>query len=491
MRSGGILMPISSLPSPYGIGTMGKQAREFVDFLQAAGQRYWQILPICPTSYGDSPYQTFSTFAGNPYFIDLQELTRAGYLEDADYRDVDWEDADGRVNYGAMYQKRYPVLRKAFARFMTDPPADFLDFCRHEADWLEDYALFMALKDRHGGAPWQDWEKPLRFREPEALEAAKRSCREDIDFWKCVQYLFYRQWAELKGYANERGVSIIGDVPIYVSGDSVDVWANPQEFQLGEDLEPVEVSGCPPDSFAEGGQLWGNPLFDWERMKEDGYRWWVRRIAYQCEIYDVLRIDHFRGFEAYYAIPNGAPDAKNGRWRPGPGIALFQAVKEAIGDKPIIVEDLGFMTDGVRKLVRDTGYPNMKVLQFGFDSRDDSDYLPHNFTRNSVAYTGTHDNSPVLGWLRGAPTQDAAFAVDYLCIDPKEGCHWGMMRGVWSSVSDLAIVQMQDVLGLGDEARMNVPSTVGENWRWRMAPDALSAKLAQRLRHQMELYRRI
>ena len=491
MRSGGILLPIFSLPGPYGIGTMGKEAREFVDFLQAAGQRYWQILPICPTSYGDSPYQTFSTFAGNPYLIDLRELHRMGLLTPKDYRNVDWEDADGRIHYGAMYQKRYPILRRAYMRFRAAPPADYQDFCCREAHWLEDYALFMALKEAQGGAAWQEWPEALRRRETEAMDEACTATGEEQEFWKCVQYLFYRQWAALKEYANSRGVFIIGDLPIYVSGDSVDVWANPGQFQLDENLVPKEVAGVPPDPFTADGQLWGNPLFDWETMERDGYQWWIRRVAHQCKIYDVVRMDHFRGFEAYYAVPYGAPNARNGQWRKGPGIALFRALEAALGKQNMIAEDLGFLTDGVRQLLRESGLPGMKVLEFAFNSREDSDYLPHNYDKHCTVYTGTHDNSTVLGWMKTADPADVAYATEYLRLNSKEGFHWGMMRGAWSSVGDLAVVQMQDVLGLDDSARINTPSTVGDNWCWRMPPKSLRAALARKLRREMEIYRRI
>lgn len=490
MRSGGILLPIFALPSPYGVGTMGAEARKFVDFLQSAGQRYWQILPVCPTSFGDSPYQSFSTSAGNPYFIDLDQLKMDGLLTDEDLAGIEWDNGDNRVDYGRLYAQRYPVLRKAFERFVRDPAEDFMGFCGYH-DWLEDYALFMALKDANGGRPWQEWPEPLRRREPQAIAEAKQTYSADMAFWKFLQYLFYRQWWDLKRYANDRGVSIIGDVPIYVSGDSVDVWANPGQFQLDEDLRPTEVAGCPPDAFSADGQLWGNPLFDWDKMEREGYNWWVKRIAHQASIYDVLRIDHFRGFEAYFAIPYGAPNAREGQWRPGPGMKLFHKINEAVGKMPIIAEDLGFLTDGVRQLLADSGYPGMKVLEFAFDSREDSDYLPHNYPKNCVVYTGTHDNSTIMGWFDSAKAEDVALAVDYLKLTEEEGYNWGMMRGAWASVGDLAVVQMQDVLGLGDEARMNTPSTVGANWQWRMEPGAYDEALAAKLRHQMELYHRI
>ena len=493
MRSSGVLMHLSSLPSDYGIGSMGRTAREFVDFLADAGQSYWQLLPICPTSYGDSPYQSFSTFAGNPYFIDLDELCRDGLLLRKEYADVDWESEPDCVNYGALYQKRYAILRLAAARFAQKPDPHFSDFCRRNGDWLEDFALFMALKDAHGGAAWSHWEPKLRTRQPEALAAARQQYAGDVEFWKIVQFLFFRQWDALRAYANEKGVSIIGDMPIYVSLDSADVWAEPKLFQLDGDLSPREVSGCPADGFSADGQLWGNPLFDWDYMAADGYRWWVRRIGYLCGVYNVLRIDHFRGFDSYYAIPNGAQSAKDGHWRKGPGMALFRAVEQAIGKQQIIAEDLGFLTDSVRKLLRDSGFPGMKVLLLAFDGRDDSghDYLPHNLNACCVAYIGTHDNDTVQGWMASANPEDAAFAKEYLHLTQEEGYHWGMMRGLWSSAAGLTVVQAQDLLGLGSESRMNVPSSVGSNWRWRALPGAFTPELAGRLYRAMEVYDRL
>ncbi|MGN1002496.1 MAG: 4-alpha-glucanotransferase [Oscillospiraceae bacterium] len=492
MRSSGVLMHLSSLPSPGGIGTMGRAAYEFVDFLAAAGQSYWQLLPVCPTSFGDSPYQSFSTFAGNPYFIDLEELEHRGLLRRKEYEDIDWESAPDTVNYGALYRKRYPILQLAAARFLAAPPEDFERFCRENAFWLEDYALFMALKERHGGAAWSDWPPELRGREPEALAAARRDCGAALDFWQVLQYLFYAQWRALRTYANGKGVAIIGDMPIYVSLDSVDVWSHPELFQLDESRRPKEVSGCPPDAFSENGQLWGNPLFDWERMEQDGYAWWVRRIGFLCEVYNVLRIDHFRGFDSYYAIPNGAADAREGHWREGPGMKLFRVVERSIGQQPIIAEDLGFMTDSVRRLLADSGFPGMKILQFGFDSRDanSGDHLLHRFPVHCVAYTGTHDNDTLLGWLQTADPADTARARDYLRLTGRED-NWGMMRALWASTAELTVVQAQDILGLGSEARMNTPSTTGNNWRWRALPGRFTPELAQRLRHCMELYGRL
>ncbi|MDE7170947.1 MAG: 4-alpha-glucanotransferase [Oscillospiraceae bacterium] len=491
MRTAGILMPISSLPSPYGIGTLGAAAREFADFLAAAGQTYWQVLPICPTSYGDSPYQSFSSFAGNPYFIDLDDLAADGLLEPDEYQDLNWGDNPESVDYGLMYITRYPVLKKAARRLLANPPREYKMFCK-TSTWLDDYALFMALKDKHGGASWFTWEQGIRLRRKSALAAAKKELADEVDFWKAVQFLFIRQWNAFKAYANGLGISIIGDVPIYVSGDSADVWANPDQFQLDENGLPTEVAGCPPDGFSADGQLWGNPLFNWDRMKQDGYQWWLRRIAFQFQLYDTLRIDHFRGFDAYYAIPYGDTTAKNGRWRPGPGLDFFKAVNARLGEQDIIAEDLGFLTDSVRELLRDTGYPGMKVLEFAFDSRDTgSDYLPHCYPTHCVAYTGTHDNDTILGWMATAPKKDVSFAKAYLRLSSREGYHWGMMRGAWASPADLAIMQAQDLLGLGAEARMNIPSTLGENWKWRALPGVFTPQLANRLHREMQVYQRL
>ena len=486
-------MAISSLPSPWGIGTLGAEARAFADFLQAGGQSCWQMLPIGPTSYGDSPYQSFSSYAGNPYFIDLDELAAEGLLKPEEYRDLNWGDDPERVDYARLYALRFPVLRLACGRLWQRDEGAVEAFCRGNRDWLEDYALFMALKDRHGGKSWQEWPRGERLREEAALERARRALEEEVRFWKGVQYLFFRQWRALKRYANDRGISILGDLPIYVSGDSADVWANPRQFQLDGEGRPTEVAGCPPDGFSEDGQLWGNPLFNWDRMREEGYRWWIRRIAFQFTVYDSLRIDHFRGFDSYYAIPYGDKTARNGRWRPGPGIDFFRAVRRQLGRRDIIAEDLGFLTPSVHKLLRQTGYPGMKVLEFAFDSRDTgSDYLPHCYTPHCVVYTGTHDNDTVQGWMASAPRKDVAFAREYLRLSRREGYHWGMMRSAWASAADLAVMQMQDLLGLGSEARMNTPSTLGgSNWRWRALPGSFSPALARRLRREMKVYQRL
>ena len=490
MRQNGILMHITSLPSPYGIGTMGQAAREFVDFLEEAGQSCWQILPVCPTSYGDSPYQSFSTFAGNPYFIDLDYLAEEGLLEPQEYQDIDWGSGD-EVDYGLMYELRFPVLRMACTRLWEQKAEAIHSFCWQQGQWIQDYSLFMALKNHFDGAAWSTWPENIRRREPEALRQMEEMLSEHIHFWKALQYLFVSQWNDLKKYANERGISIIGDVPIYVAGDSVDVWSNPDLFYLDDTLQPIKVAGCPPDGFSADGQLWGNPLFNWDKMKEDGYKWWIERIAYQCAIYDTLRIDHFRGFDAYYAIPFGDENARRGSWCEGPGIALFQAIQNAIGRQNIIAEDLGFLTDSVKTMLEQTGYPGMKVLQFAFDSRDGGGYLPHSYPENCVAYIGTHDNTTVTGWFLEAPKQDTDNAKEYLNLTKAEGYHWGMMRGLWASNATLTIVQMQDLLGLGSESRMNTPATVGINWKWRAISGSYGTKLANKLYQKMELYSRL
>lgn len=492
MRKSGILMHISSLASPYGIGTLGKEARAFVDFLKESGQSYWQLLPICPTSYGDSPYQSYSTFAGNPYFIDLDMLSEEGLLNKEEYEHINWESEPERVNYGALYEKRYPLLHIAADRFLANPPKAFATFCEAQKGWLDDYALFMALKDAHNGASWWEWRKELRNCEPDAIANAKKEYEKAILFWKAIQYLFFEQWNLLKAYANQNGVEIIGDLPIYVSLDSVDVWSSPKLFQLDENKVPKEVAGCPPDGFSADGQLWGNPLYDWDYMEETGYQWWINRIDYLCNIYDILRIDHFRGFEAYYAIPYGDKTAHNGTWKPGPGMKLFDAVEKAIGKKCIIAEDLGFLTEGVYQLLRDSGFPGMKVLEFAFDSRDESGnaYLPRNYIENCVAYTGTHDNEPIMGWMETANPEDVEYAKEYLKLSEEEGYNWGMMRAIFESVADTTIVQAQDILALGSESRMNAPSTVGRNWQWRANKGVFTPELAQKLKGLMTLYER-
>ena len=492
MKKAGVLMPVFSLPSPYGIGTLGGAAREFVDFLVAGGQSYWQILPLGPTGPGDSPYQSCSTYAGNPYLIDLDDLTARQLLHPEEYQHLDWGTDGGAVDYQQLFTLRIPVLRLACTRLEEKEGPALVQFCREQGHWLEDYALFMALKEAHGGLSWLDWPDGVRLRDGQALARARNELARELAFWQGVQYLFFSQWWALKGYANGRGLSILGDLPIYVALDSADVWANPGQFQLDGQGYPTEVAGCPPDGFTTDGQLWGNPLFDWYKMCEDGYRWWLDRLAAQFHMYDALRIDHFRGFDAYYSIPYGAEHARVGRWQTGPGLPFFRAVEAKLGRREIIAEDLGFLTPSVHQLRMDMGYPGMKVLEFAFDSWDaGSDYLPHRYEPNCVVYAGTHDNNTILGWLTTAPEQQVAFAKAYLRLSECEGYHWGMMRAAWASPANLAVMQMQDILGLGGQARINTPATVGANWRWRLLPGQCTPELAGQLHREMQVYQRL
>ncbi len=492
MRATGVLLHISSLPGPYGIGSMGANARKFADFLDKAGVKYWQILPICPTSYGDSPYQSFSSFAGNPYFIDLDELISDGLLTKKECDSYEWFYDKHYVEYGTLYINRYKLFRKAYKRFAKKKPADFDTFVKENADWLPDFALFMALKDAHGGDSWVTWEEEeLKAREPKALETAKEKYADDVEFYEMLQYLFFKQWRALKEYVNAKGIEIIGDTPIYVAQDSADVWASPEQFYLDEKLDPIDVAGCPPDCFTEDGQLWGNPLYRWDAMEADGFKWWIRRVDAMSKVYDIIRIDHFRGFAGYYAIPYGMKNARIGEWRKGPGIKLFDAIKAALGDLPIIAEDLGFLTDDVTELIEATGFPGMKILEFGFDTRTESDYTPYQFPRNCVVYTGTHDNEPLMTWFDIASKESVDYAVEYLQLNFREGYNWGMIRGAMESVADYAIFPMQDILGLGMESRMNAPSTIGNNWKWRVDEKALTTDLAKRLHHYNWMYGRL
>lgn len=491
MRAGGILLPVSSIPSKYGIGTFSKEAYEFVDFLAKAGQAYWQILPLGPTGYGDSPYQSFSTFAGNPYYIDLEQLIQAGYLTEEDCEGCDYGSNEEYVDYEKIYYSRFKILHKAFVNSKIENSSEFKDFVKKNEAWLADYALYMAIKDSLGGISWAQWDEDIKLRKSSALEKYKKELKEQILFYEFQQFLFKSQWTKLKEYANEKGILIIGDIPIYVAFDSADTWANPSLFQLDESCTPVGVAGCPPDAFSATGQLWGNPLYRWEYHKKTGYEWWLRRISYCYELYDVVRIDHFRGFDEYYSIPYGSPTAEFGKWEKGPGYDLFKIMKEKLGNKPVIAEDLGFLTPSVLKLVKKTGYPGMKILQFAFDSREESDYLPHNYTSNSVVYTGTHDNDTILGWLDAIGRKDRSFAKRYLNIKSNKDIEWEFIRAALSCVSDTAIIPMQDYLGLGSEARINIPSTLGNNWKWRMVKGSLTEELAEKIYKMGKMYGRI
>ena len=490
MRKSGILMHITSLPSAYGTGTLGKCAYEFVDFLKAAGQTYWQVLPLNPTGYGDSPYQAFSTVAGNHYLIDLDMLIQEGLLKQEEVDAVSWSSDQSRVDYGCLYENRCKVLRLAYKRFM--PNDKYHAFLAENAHWLEDYALFMTLKEKHHGAPWQNWPASVMMRIPAVLKCLAGELQENIQFHYFLQYQFFRQWNSIRSYANENGIKIIGDVPIYVPLDSVDVWSDPKMFQLDGNGYPTAVAGCPPDSFSEEGQLWGNPLYDWKRMKDTGYDWWIRRLSAAARMYDVVRLDHFRGFESYWAVPAGEKNAKNGVWMPGPGMDYIRAIQEALPALDFIAEDLGYVTPEVRQLQEESGYPGMKVLQFAFDSREEADYRPHTYPENSVCYTGTHDNLTLLQWFEDAAAEDVAWAKAYLGLHEEEGFVWGMIRGAMSSVSRLCVIQMQDYLELGASARMNFPGTLtSANWTWRAETDYINDHLTKRIYEMTRLYARV
>ncbi len=491
MRASGILMHISSLPGDTGIGTLGVEAYKFVDFLKKSGQTYWQVLPLCPTSYGDSPYQSFSTFAGNPYFIDFDLLCSDGLLKKSDYSIINWGINSEKVDYSKIYDNRFKVLRKAFNNFDFSDKS-YIAFCGVNCFWLDDFALYMALKNSFNGKPWNEWSIDLKVRKTDAIKKVKIELKDEIEFQKFIQYLFFKQWTSLKKYANENGVKIIGDIPIYVAKDSADVWSNPKQFLLDEDCNPIEVAGCPPDAFSDEGQLWGNPLYNWDYMKADRYTWWKKRINHLCNMCDVIRIDHFRGFESFYCIPADSETAKIGEWRKGPGIDFFREIECDLGKKDIIAEDLGYLTPAVKKMLKQSKYPGMKVLQFAFDTDEENDYLLHNFTKNSVAYAGTHDNDTIIGYMtKTAPRKTRKRAREYLRLTRKDGYNWGFMKAVWSSNSDTAIVTMQDLLGLGNEARMNFPSTTKGNWQWRAKSDYITDELAEKLRYYTALYQRI
>ena len=483
-------MHITSLPSPYGIGTMGKEAYQFVDFLEKAGQHCWQILPLTPTGYGDSPYQSCSTYAGNHYLIDLSALVKNGLLKKKELAACQWGENPQRVNFGLLYQNRLNVLRKAYSRYTEEP--EFQTFLAENNWWLPDFALYMALKDKFNGAPWYQWEERLKYRHPEAIEEAHRELTSQVQFFCFVQYLFFQQWKALHTYANAHGVKIIGDVPIYVPYDSVDVWSNPNQFYLDEQLNPVAVAGCPPDYFSEDGQLWGNPLYRWDVHKQQNFSWWVQRMRAAGERYDVVRIDHFRGFEAYWSVPFGDATARGGKWVKGPDIDFINAMKMQVSHVEMIAEDLGAITEEVRILQAASGYPGMKVLGFAFDSEEPSEYLPHNYTPNTVCYTGTHDNLTTRQWFETAPKSAVKYAAEYMALNKKEGYVWGTIRTAMASLSDLCIIPMQDYLELGAEGRMNLPGSQSDaNWTWRATPSYLTAALAKRIRRMTQIYGRL
>ena len=466
-RGAGILLPVSSLPSPYGIGTFGKAAYEFVDQLVEAGQKYWQVLPLGPTSYGDSPYQSFSAFAGNPYFIDLDMLCGEGLLKVDEIRYIKWEERLDRVEYGLQWEYRYGVLKRAFIRSNHKTTEKFQHFLEENAQWIQDYGLFMACKEHFENVEWLNWDRNIRFRQPEALQRYCKTFSQEIEFYQFLQYKFYEQWSSLKKYANEHGVEIIGDMPIYVALDSVDVWVNPGLFELDEERKPVCVAGCPPDAFSDDGQKWGNPLYNWKIMEKEEFAWWKRRMAATAKLFDVVRIDHFIGIVRYYVIP-ADDSARNGWFEWGPGEKLIRALDEARGRTKIIAEDLGVVIPQVGELLEKAGYPGMKVIEFAFDGNTDNPYLPHMYQKNCVVYGGTHDNETLVGYYDNLSVDNLAYALQYTDCSNRADLIEKVFLMAYRSIADTVIFQMQDVLEKGNEARMNLPATIGENWRWRL-----------------------
>lgn len=493
-RSSGILFHPTSLPGKYGIGTLGKEAYAFIDFLKKSRQKLWQIFPLGPTGYGDSPYQSFSSFAGNPYLIDFDLLIEAHLLSEEDLRDVFFGDNEEYIDYGAVYNQKYPLLRKAYENFKSSDNHEMREnlehFKRENASWLNDYSLYISLKNHFNGLPWNEWAHDIKNREHGAMEHYKNELADDIEYHNFIQFLFFKQWGDVKRYANENGIKIIGDIPIFVAADSSDAWANPEIFLFDEERKPVKVAGVPPDYFSATGQLWGNPLYNWQKLKETNYSWWVERVRANLSTCDIIRIDHFRGFEAYWAVPYGDDTAINGQWEQGPGIDLFNAIKSQLGELPIIAEDLGLMTQGVIDLREATGFPGMKILGFAFDSGEENDYLPHTYTKNCVVYTGTHDNDTLIGWFQKAKEEDRQFARDYLNSRSDDEIHWNAIRGAWSSVANMAISPVQDFLGLGSEARINTPGVAAGNWQWRLRHGVLTDELAERIAKLTRVYSR-
>lgn len=492
-RKCGVLLPVSSLPSKYGIGCFDKKAYEFVDALKEAGQSYWQILPLGPTSYGDSPYQSFSTFAGNPYFISLEALIEEGVLTKKECDKVDFGTDATSVDYAKLYEGRMQLLRKAYERSNIYMDPEFRRFQEEEAWWLKDYALFMAVKKRFGGIPWSEWAEDIRLRWQNALDYYREEMYFEIEFQEYMQFKFRQQWMALKSYANEKGIQIIGDIPIYVAMDSADTWANPWLFKLDEKNCPTQVAGCPPDGFSATGQLWGNPLYNWEVHRNSGYEWWIKRISNCFRLYDVVRIDHFRGFDEYYAIPYGESTAENGTWMPGPGMKLFQAIEKELGRPEIIAEDLGFLTESVLQMLKESGFPGMKVLQFAFDPSGESVYLPHRYSENCVVYTGTHDNDTTRGWYRTLDKESRDFAKEYMGVSrlDDDTLTWDFMRLAMGSAAQLCVTPIQDILGIDGSGRINMPSTLGGNWTWQMEKGAFDKKIVHKLYRMTQLYGRL
>jgi 4-alpha-glucanotransferase len=491
-RGSGIIMHSASLPGKYGIGTFGKEAYEFANFLKKSRQSFWQILPLGQTSYGDSPYQSFSAFAGNPYFIDFDILEMDGLLSKNDYTQIDFGNKKDSIDYEKIFIEKMKILRIAYENFKNNSQEEFNEFQKAEAYWLEDYSFFMALKVKFNLESFQTWEENIKSRKKESLNNYKQLLFDEILFWKFIQYEFFKQWKNLKDYVNQLGIEIIGDIPIYVAEDSADLWSNPKMFLINEStLQPIKVAGCPPDAFSSTGQLWGNPIYNWKYLEETNYKWWIDRIKHSLRLYDVIRIDHFRGFEAYWSVPYGEKTAQNGEWVKGPEMRLFSAIKEELGDINIIAEDLGLLTKETIEFREKTNFPGMKVLEFAFSGESQNLYLPHNYEKNCVVYTGTHDNDTARGWFETTGSDsEVRNAIDYLKLTEDEGYNWGFIRGIWSSVADTSIALMQDFLNLGNKARINFPSTIGNNWTWRMEEGALTNELANKIYRLTKIYGR-
>jgi len=490
-RGAGILMPISALPSPYGIGTMGDESYRFADFLKKSGCMYWQVLPVGPTSYGDSPYQSFSAFAGNPYFIDLDYLVQEQLLKPEDLSGTRWQEAEDEIDYSGIYQLRFPVLKKAFQRSKHMNSKEFIEFCSKNSYWLKDYSLYMAVKGHFNNQEWLLWEDDIKFRKPEAIDRYTKLLDEEINFWEFCQFKFRQQWDRLKAYTNQLGIQMIGDIPLYVSADSSDVWVHGELFELDERKNPINVAGVPPDAFSADGQRWGNPLYRWDVMEQKKFSWWRERMKISASLYDVIRIDHFIGVVNYYSIPASSPTAIKGRWRKGPGKKLTDVINETIGEAKIIAEDLGLITPNVRELIEKTGYPGMKIMEFALDGPGEHEYLPHNYkTTNLVAYTGTHDNETLMGYIGGKKKEDLDFAYRYFDVKKKSDLPYAIIRSLYSSIADVVIVQMQDLLKLDNKARMNFPSTIGGNWQWRMMKSQYNELNEDLLMEYAKLYAR-
>lgn len=489
MRRCGILLHITSLPGAGGVGSLGREAYDFVDFLADAGQSYWQVLPLTPPAKGNSPYSAYSVFAGNPALINLEQLEREGLLAFWSRKFLPKHHGEP-AKYEYIERVHLPMLRQAFRNASRKSMEALARFQQEHTYWLDDYALFMTILHHQNFLPFSQWPQPLKQRNPQAIQEIRENFAEDIQFWRWVQMIFFRQWKNLRRYASKKGIQIIGDMPLYPAMDSADVWAHPEVFQLDGQGNALRVAGCPPDDFAKDGQLWGNPLYAWERLKADHYSWWKMRLQLAANVYDAVRIDHFRGLDAYYAIPADAETAREGAWQPGPGLDFVQAMQQHLPDCALIAEDLGEMTDSARQLLIDSGLPGMRVLQFGFSS-EDSEHLPHNYPKHCVAYSGTHDNNTIIGWLHGASPEERRYAREYLHLAAREGEHWGVIRALYASAADTVILPMQDILGLDERARMNIPGVAGGQWAWRLDGRLLTKRLSTRLREKAKLYSRM